>query len=121
MSKKFDSADVADLFFALSDETRLTLMSQLGLRACSATTLSQRAPVTRQAVLKHLQVLENAGLVRHEKRGREVLYALQPQRLENAQAFLEQISAGWDRAIDRLRNIVEQPMPRRRETKSSGS
>jgi DNA-binding transcriptional ArsR family regulator len=71
--------------------------------------LSDGAPVTRQAILKHLNVLESAGLVSHEKRGREVLYALEPRRLQDATAYLERISAGWDRAIARLRVMVEEP------------
>ena len=63
--------------------------------------------------MKHLQVLEDAGLVTHERHGREVLYALEAQRLDQARAFLESISAGWDRAIERLRRLVEEPSPAR--------
>jgi DNA-binding transcriptional ArsR family regulator len=103
---------VADLFSALGDRTRLSLVTRLGAGgALSATALSEGAKVTRQAIVKHLQVLEEAGLVNHEKRGREVLYALDARRLEEAQAFLAGISAAWDRAIDRLRQLVEQPEP----------
>ncbi len=57
--------------------------------------------------MKHLRVLEGAGLVTHDKRGREVIYALDAQRLADARAFLDAVSASWDRAIDRLRRIVE--------------
>lgn len=57
--------------------------------------------------MKHLQVLEGAGLVRHEKCRREVLYALEPERLTEARAFIDAISASWDRAIERLRKLVE--------------
>ena len=70
---------------------------------------SDGARVTRQAIVKHLQVLEDAGLVTSEKAGREVLYALEARRLADARLFLDGISAGWDRAIDRLRTIVEEP------------
>jgi DNA-binding transcriptional ArsR family regulator len=74
--------------------------------------------MTRQAVPQHLQVLENAGLVFHEKRrGRKVLYTLDPRRLEEAQALLERNSAGWDRAIDRLRDMVEERPVRARPIK----
>lgn len=104
---------VADVFFALGDETRLSVMRKLGAGVpLSATALSDGANVTRQAIAKHLRVLEGAGLVRHEKRGREVLYALDARRLEEAREFLDAVSAGWDRAIDRLRELVEAP-PRR--------
>jgi DNA-binding transcriptional ArsR family regulator len=103
---------VADIFFALGDRTRLAVLARLSAGALSATALSDGASVTRQAIVKHLQVLEGAGLITHEKRGREVLYEVEARRLEEARAFLEMISAGWDRAIDRLRKIVEK-QPRR--------
>ena len=99
---------VADVFFALGDGTRLAVVGKLGSGgALSATALSGGAKVSRQAIVKHLQVLEGAGLVTSEKRGREVLYALETERLLEARAFLDDISAGWDRAIDRLRRMVE--------------
>src|SRR5215472_257373 len=101
---------VVDVFFALGDETRLSVVRRLGGGvALSATTLSDGAEVTRQAIVKHLQVLEGAGLVTHEKHGREVLYVLESPRLAQAQGFLGDVSAGWDRAIARLRGIVEDP------------
>lgn len=101
---------VAEVFFALGDGTRLSVVTRLGTGgALSATALSQGAKVTRQAIVKHLRVLEGAGLVKHEKRGREVLYALDAEQLDHARAFLEGVSASWDRAIERLRQIVEEP------------
>jgi len=102
---------VADVFFALGDGTRLSVVRKLGAGgALSATALSEGAEVTRQAIVKHLQVLEGARLVTHEKRGREVLYALEPVRLDDARAFLDAISESWDRAIERLRRLVEDPV-----------
>lgn len=109
---------VAEVFFALGDGTRLSLVKRLGASgALSATALANGAEVTRQAIVKHLQVLEGAGLVRHEKRGREVLYALDPERLQDARAFLDAISTSWDRAIERLRSMIEEPLsePGKRE------
>lgn len=101
---------VAEVFFALGDGTRLSVVTRLGAGgALSATALSQGAKVTRQAIVKHLRVLEGAGLVKHEKRGREVLYALESERLEDARAFLDGVSEAWDRAIERLRQMVEEP------------
>lgn len=100
-------AHVADVFFALGEETRLGLVTTLGEGARSATSLSENAKVTRQAIVKHLQVLEDAGLVEREKRGREVLYTLRPKRLGDARAFLDAVSARWDRALERLRAHVE--------------
>ncbi len=107
------SAEPAEVFKALGDETRLGVVRRLGDGvALSATTLSSGARVTRQAIAKHLQVLEGAGLVSHEKRGREVLYSLEARRLEEARAFIEAVSRNWDRRIERLRSQVEKPKRR---------
>jgi DNA-binding transcriptional ArsR family regulator len=109
MSKAAERA-AARVFSALGDRTRLAVVQKLGAGgALSATTLSEGAKVTRQAIVKHLRVLEGAGLVTPARRGREVLYALEPRRLEDARVFLEGISAGWDRALERLRQLVEEP------------
>ena len=107
MSKATNTA-IADVFFALGDRTRLSVVSKLvddGEQ--SATVLADGASVSRQAIVKHLQVLEDAGLVRSRKKGREVLYALETRRLEEARVFLNGISRGWDKAIERLRRLVE--------------
>src|ERR1043166_3831485 len=103
-------AAIADIFFALGDGTRLSVVRKLGAGgALSATALSEDAHVTRQAIVKHLHVLEGARLVTHERRGREVLYALAPERLATARDFLDAVSQGWDRALERLRRFVETP------------
>jgi DNA-binding transcriptional ArsR family regulator len=109
---------VAGVFFALGNPTRLALVRRLGAGGVSATALSARAGVTRQAVSKHLRVLETAGLVTHRKHGREVLYALDSRRLQEARVFLDAVSASWDRAIDRLRRLVEEPARPNRKRKS---
>lgn len=106
--RKLRVDDAADLFFALGDGTRLGLVQRLkDGRARTATELAERGPVTRQAIMKHLRVLEGAGLVAHHTEGRAVRYALEPERLEAARAFLDAISAEWDRRIERLRALVE--------------
>jgi DNA-binding transcriptional ArsR family regulator len=99
----------AEIFFALGDETRLSVLAKLRSGELSATSLADGAGVTRQAIVKHLQVLDGVGLVAHRKRGREVLYTPDTRRLEEARAYLDMISAGWDRAIDRLTEMVEGP------------
>jgi len=110
----------AGIFFALGDETRLSVLRKLGRApALSATVLAEKAPVSRQAIVKHLQVLMAAGLVRPQRQGREVLYALESARLDEARAFLQTVSANWDQALDRLRKSVEAPPPRRRRQKST--
>lgn len=109
MSRASERA-VASVFFALGDDTRLSVVRKLSAEGeLSATALSDGAKVTRQAIVKHLQVLEGAGLVTREKRGREVLYLVEGGAFLDARTFLDGISAGWDRAIDRLRLLVEEP------------
>jgi len=106
---------MARVFFALGDGTRLAVVKRLlAAGALSATALAQDAAISRQAIVKHLQVLEDAGLVEHERKGREVLYALDRRRIDEARAFLDAISAGWDRALDKLKELVESPRPVRR-------
>lgn len=112
MSKPPDPA-VAEAFFALGDKTRLAVLARLATGALSATDLAIGASVTRQAIVKHLHVLESAGLVTHQKRGREVLYAPEGRGIVEARAFLDAVSARWDRAIHRLRDLVEEPPPRK--------
>jgi len=110
MSKATERAvsDAAALFFALGASTRLTIVKRLGEgEPLSATALGDGARVSRQAIVKHLRVLEDAGIVNHQPRGREVVYTLDARRVDEARDFLAGISAGWDRAIARLRDLVE--------------
>ncbi|HEY3998392.1 MAG TPA: metalloregulator ArsR/SmtB family transcription factor [Candidatus Xenobia bacterium] len=98
----------ADVFAALGDETRLRLVDRLRRRGpLSITQLSHGLPLTRQAVTKHLRVMEEAGLVHGEKRGRETVWALSYPRLQEARDYLDVISHQWDEALERLRNLVE--------------
>ncbi len=107
MSSRADRA-AAEVFSALGDETRLTLVRKLGEGApLTATSLASGARVTRQAIVKHLKVLEGAGLVTAEKQGREVLYGIAPRRIESARAYLDVMSARWDRALAQLARAVE--------------
>ena len=64
--------------------------------------------VTRQAVTKHLRILESAGLVRSKRRGRERLWRLKAQRVQEARRYLDLISTQWDEALARLRDLVEE-------------
>ena len=97
------------LFAALGDQQRLWLVSRLcqgGPR--SITQLASGARISRQAVTKHLRVMEHAGLVRSSRRGRERIWQLERRRLEKASRYLNQISAQWDAALERLRVFVEE-------------
>lgn len=98
----------APLFAALGDETRLRVVSRLCEEGpLSIAKLTEGGDVTRQAVTKHLRVLEDVGLVHSARSGRENVWELRPQRLSEAQQYLEIISSQWDETIDRLRAFVE--------------
>jgi DNA-binding transcriptional ArsR family regulator len=74
----------------------------------SITRLTEGSRVTRQAITKHLRVMEGAGLVHSRRHGRESVWQLDQQRLEDARRYLDQISAQWDSALARLREFVEE-------------
>jgi DNA-binding transcriptional ArsR family regulator len=98
----------APLFAALGDETRLQVVARLCAQGpLSIVRLSSGAGVTRQAVTKHLRVLEGAGLVHRSKEGRESLWTLQPRALSDAKRLLDSIASEWDDTIERLRAFVE--------------
>src|SRR5437867_11100789 len=101
----------APVFAALGDETRLRLVARLCREGpLSIVRLSASAPVTRQAVTKHLHALAAAGLVRGERRGRQRqrIWELERRRLQDARRYLDRISEQWADALERLRAFVEE-------------
>ncbi|HEY0250647.1 MAG TPA: metalloregulator ArsR/SmtB family transcription factor [Kofleriaceae bacterium] len=101
-------ARTAPVFAALGDETRLGIIATLCTHGPqSIARLTETTEVTRQAVTKHLELLEEAGVIRSEREGRERIWSVEPQRLGEAQRYLDQISQQWDKALDRLRAMVE--------------
>ena len=98
----------AELFAALGDKTRLRLVSRLCDHGpMSIKRLTAGSDFSRQAISKHLRVMERAGLVRSARQGRESVWQLQRRRLEEAHRFLDLISKQWDSALSRLRDFVE--------------
>lgn len=101
--------DVAPLFAALGDATRLAVLVTLcGGGPLSIARLSAQFDISRQAVTKHLDVLADAGLVRSHREGRERIWEFEPRRLADAHDYLEQISRQWDDALGRLKRFVEE-------------
>jgi DNA-binding transcriptional ArsR family regulator len=100
------------VFAALGDQTRLRLVGRLGAEGpLSIARLTDGTHVTRQAVTKHLRVLEGAGLARGIRQGREQLWQLDPRPLEEARRSLELVSKRWDEALARLKALVEDEGP----------
>jgi len=99
----------AHAFAALGDQTRLSLLSKLsGGKPRSISQLTRGSRLTRQAITKHLRVLEKASMVRCSRSGRERLFQLDPRPLSEMRGYLEAVSAQWDDALARLKLFVEQ-------------
>ena len=97
------------VFAALGDATRLTLLKRLAEgEPASIARLTEGSGLTRQAVTKHLRVLERSRMVRCTRQGRESLYALDPEPIVELKAYLEQMSQLWDDRLARLKAWVEE-------------
>jgi DNA-binding transcriptional ArsR family regulator len=102
-------AGAALLFAALGDPTRLALLERLSQGGpASITALAERFAVTRQGISKHLQVLAAAGVIDGRREGREHVWAINPARLAEGRRRLDLISQGWDTALARLKEHVEE-------------
>jgi DNA-binding transcriptional ArsR family regulator len=101
--------DVDEVLAALAEPTRRRLLDALGLRGPqTATTLAAGEPVSRQAVVKHLAVLERAGLVTARRAGREVLFAVRPEPLEAAARWMTDRAAAWDARLATIKKIAKE-------------
>jgi DNA-binding transcriptional ArsR family regulator len=98
----------AGLFAALGDETRLSLVTALcGGEPRSIAQLSGGARMTRQAITKHLRVLEGVGLVHCVRSGRESRFEFDPAPMNELKEYLTRVSAQWDQVLSRLKSLVE--------------
>lgn len=103
-----EPSDIGAVLVALADPTRRELLDALfDAGQASATTLATRLPVSRQAVVKHLNVLEDAGLVSGGRTGREVLYHVRPEPLDASARWLAERAAMWDRRLATLKRTAE--------------
>jgi DNA-binding transcriptional ArsR family regulator len=101
------AGDLDEVLGALADPTRRSLFERLiASGPDTATHLADGLPVTRQAVVKHLQVLAHAGLLTSAREGREVRYRAEPGALDDAVDWMVRSGAAWDRRLERLRGRV---------------
>lgn len=101
------SEQAGRVFQALADPTRRQLVELLASAGQhTPTRLARDLPITRQGVSKHLEVLEEAGLVRSQQVGRQRRYTLTPEPLEEPLAWIETIANRWDRRLARLRRYL---------------
>jgi DNA-binding transcriptional ArsR family regulator len=98
----------APVFAALADPMRRQLLMHLADNSPkTATQLAVEYPITRQGILKHLQILEDAGLVAVHQKGREKRYTLTPEPLSELDQWIKDISAKWDERLLRLKTLLE--------------
>jgi DNA-binding transcriptional ArsR family regulator len=99
----------APVFAALGDEMRLALVAKLCAgQPHSIAQLTEGSRLTRQAVTKHLRVLEKVGIVRSVRHGRETRFEFDPEPIAGMKEYLDSVSAQWDRALERLKAFVEE-------------
>jgi DNA-binding transcriptional ArsR family regulator len=98
----------ASVFAALGAEARLALIEKLSMgEPQSISRLAEGSTLTRQAITKHLRVLEDAGVVQSVRVGRESLFEFRQEPLKKLQSYLERVSEQWDEALARLKSFVE--------------
>ena len=99
----------APVFAALGDKTRLALVAKLsGRRPHSISQLTRGSKLTRQAITKHLRVLESAGIVHSIRSGRKSRFEFDPQPMDGVRRYLDFVSEQWDQALSQLRAFVEE-------------
>ncbi|MGH9433333.1 MAG: ArsR/SmtB family transcription factor [Terriglobia bacterium] len=98
----------APVFAALGDETRLSLVAKLcGGQQRSISQLTEGSKLTRQAITRHLRVLERVEIVHSVRTGRESLFEFDPEPIEEIKKYLDLVSEQWDQALCRLKSFVE--------------
>ena len=98
----------APIFAALGDETRLALVAKLSRgQPHSISQLTEGSRLTRQAITKHLRVLESVGIVHGVRKGRESQFEFDPEPVEKIKEYLDLVSEQWDQALARLKAFVE--------------
>jgi DNA-binding transcriptional ArsR family regulator len=105
-----DRESLEHVLFALADPTRRLLLDRLSSGGeASATTLARNLPITRQAVLKHLTLLERANLVSVRRHGKEQRYAIRPGEAAEAARWMDDLATGWSTRLEAIKRIAESP------------
>ena len=113
--------EIDELWSAIGDPTRRRVLDLILDRGeATATAVAGELPVTRQAVAKHLLVLDRAGLVEARREGREVLYVVRPQRLDDAARSIASVAAQWDARLVAIKRIAEAAARAREDLHTEG-
>ena len=99
---------VDDVIVAIADPTRWRLLNSLANRGQgTATTLATEVPVSRPAIVKHLGILDRAGLVGSRRAGREVIFYVRPERLDETARWMSRLASEWDARLAAIKRIAE--------------
>jgi DNA-binding transcriptional ArsR family regulator len=102
------AVDMDTVLAALADPTRRQLLESLSARRVgSASSLARELPVSRQAVAKHLTILQEAGLVTGRRAGREIVFEVDPSGLRAAASWMTAMAEAWDSRLQRLKQAAE--------------
>jgi DNA-binding transcriptional ArsR family regulator len=111
-----------ELWAAIADPSRRRVLDLLVRDGeASASRLAGQVPFSRQAVSKHLAILEQAGLIIHRKQGREVLYQVDADRLDQATRAMAELATQWDRRLTTIKRLAEAAHARSQEAQAHGS
>ena len=101
------TTQLAPVFAALGDDTRWAILTRLGQAPASASALARELPISRKAIVKHLELLSAAGLVESERVGRELVYRALGGRLSDVARELERIGRSWEARLARIKRLAE--------------
>lgn len=101
-------ADIGPLLSALADQTRRTILDQLATHGPrSASGLATALPISRQAIARHLAILQGVGVVTQQRQGRETVHRVDPARLREAERWFHRVAHEWDAHLEDLRRRAQ--------------
>ena len=96
-----------DVFQAIADPTRRAILVLLALQAMTPNAIAEEFKSSRQAVSKHIQILSECELVKHEQKGREIYYHINSTKMKEIDLWLEQFRKMWEVRFDQLDDVLE--------------
>lgn len=102
-----------DVFQAIADPTRRTILSLLALQAMTPNAIAEHFDITRQAVSKHIKILTECQLVKQEQSGREIYYHFNPQKMKEVDKWLEPFRAKWEDRFNQLDDVLKNIKPKK--------
>jgi DNA-binding transcriptional ArsR family regulator len=95
-----------DIFQAIADPTRRAILALIALQAMTPNALAEHFDITRQAVSKHLRILQECEVVRAEQQGREIYYQLEIEKMKEIDQWLEQFRKSWEKRFSQLDDLL---------------